>query len=162
MELEGRPIVLLEPHTYMNHSGRSVAAALEHFGFALNEVLVVHDDLDLPLGRLRLKRAGGTGGHNGLKSIVAECGGRDFDRLRVGIGRPEEGSIVDWVLGDFPASEGAALDDVLQDATRVLAAAVAQGTIRAMNSVNAREKPEIETPSSLPADPLGAIDQEDS
>jgi len=143
IRLEGHGVVLLEPFTFMNLSGRSVSAAMSALDIDLDRVLVVHDDLDLPLGTVRLKRGGGTGGHNGLKSVVAECGGPGFDRLRIGVGRPEEGSIVDWVLGDFSKSEGALLDDVLQDATRALSAVLVDGTSVAMVTVNARAKTEI-------------------
>lgn len=136
----GRDVVLLEPHGFMNRSGLAVAAAMERFGVPLGDVLVVHDELDLPLGTVRLKRGGGTGGHNGLKSIVAACGGPDFDRLRVGIGRPVEGTVVDWVLGDFTETEGARLASVLEDATRALTMAVVDGTDVAMNVVNARTR----------------------
>ncbi|MEZ4337256.1 MAG: aminoacyl-tRNA hydrolase [Sandaracinaceae bacterium] len=133
-----REVVLLEPHTFMNLSGRAVRRAMERFEIALEDVLVVHDDLDLPFGTVRLKRGGGAGGHNGLKSIVAECGGPGFDRLRIGIGRPVEGTVVDWVLGDFSESEGAELPGVLDDATRALTMAVADGTDVAMNLINVR------------------------
>ncbi|MBX3275778.1 MAG: aminoacyl-tRNA hydrolase [Sandaracinaceae bacterium] len=134
----GRDVALLMPETYMNRSGASVVRAMEHLGVALDAVLVVHDELDLPLGALRLKRGGGTGGHNGLGSIVAAAGGPGFDRLRVGIGRPPEGAVVDWVLGDFSESEGARLASVLDDATRALTMAVVDGTVAAMNVVNVR------------------------
>ncbi len=133
-----REVVVLTPHTWMNRSGLAVRAAMEHFEIPLEGVLVVHDELDLPFGIVRLKRGGGTGGHNGLKSVVAECGGPEFDRLRIGIGRPVEGTVVDWVLGDFSESEGAALAGVLDDATRALTMAVVDGTDVAMNVVNAR------------------------
>lgn len=135
-----RDVAVLVPHTWMNLSGRSVRAAMAHFEVLLEDVLVVHDELDLPFGDVRLKRGGGTGGHNGLKSVIAECGGPGFDRLRIGIGRPDEGSVVDWVLGDFSESEGAALPAVLQDATRALTMAVVDGTDVAMNVVNARPR----------------------
>ena len=162
LRLEGHDVVLLEPSTFMNGSGRAVVAAMDAQGIELGQVLVVHDDLDLPLGTIRLKRGGGAGGHNGLKSIIAECGGPDFDRLRVGIGRPEVGPIIDWVLGDFRESEGAALDDVLQDATRAVVAVVVDGTPVAMNTVNARKRtPKRENDLLAPADRLGANDRED-
>lgn len=140
VSIEGRDVALLMPMTFMNRSGDSVVAAMDTLGLAPEEVLVVHDELDLSLGTLKLKRGGGTGGHNGLKSIVHACGDPGFDRLRVGIGRPVEGSIVDWVLSDFDESDGAALDDVLEDATRAVRAVVANGTRHAMNAVNARDR----------------------
>jgi len=158
--VEGHEVAVLFPHTFMNRSGLAVAAALDALGLRLDEVLVVHDDLDLPFGVVKLKRGGGTGGHNGLKSIVAECGGGGFDRLRIGIGRPREGSIVDWVLGDFEQSDGATLNDVLDDSARAIALAVAEGVPEAMGTVNARAKPN-EEPSSLPPSEAGAPDREE-
>ena len=139
VSVAGRSVAVLCPWTYMNDSGRSVAAAMQALELAHEQVLVVHDELDLPFGTVRLKLGGGTGGHRGLKSIVRETGGADFGRLRIGVGRPEVGSIVEWVLGDFAQSDGQPLDDVLKDATRALNAAVAGGIRLAMNTVNARE-----------------------
>lgn len=158
--VDGREIAVLLPHTFMNRSGVAVAAALEALDLRLDEVLVVHDDLDLPFGVVKLKRGGGAGGHNGLKSIIARCGDPGFDRLRIGIGRPAEGSIVDWVLGDFEESDGGALNGVLDESTRAIAIAVAEGTSQAMSSVNARAKLKTK-PSSLPPTQVGAPDREE-
>lgn len=94
--LEGQPLTLLLPETYMNRSGESVAAATRDL--RPEEVLVVCDDLDLPVGRLRLRRGGSAGGHNGLKSVIGAIG-PDFQRLRIGIGRPSgDGAVIDYVL----------------------------------------------------------------
>jgi PTH1 family peptidyl-tRNA hydrolase len=134
----GGEVVLLEPLTFMNRSGESVQAAMRFFGVPLSEVLVVHDELDLPFGTLRLKRGGGVAGHNGLRSIVQHCGGPDFLRARIGIGRPPHGSPEGWVLGDFDADQGAALPSVLDDAARAVEAVIAEGISAAMNAVNAR------------------------
>lgn len=99
----GEDAVLLEPLEFMNHSGVATQKAMRFFDVALEQVVVVHDELDLPYGRLRLKKGGGTAGHNGLRSIVQHCGGPDYLRLRFGIGRPEHGNVRGWVLGDFGA-----------------------------------------------------------
>lgn len=134
----GEDAVLLEPLTYMNLSGESVQEAMRFFKVPLERVLVVHDELDLPFGTLRLKRGGGAAGHNGLKSIIQHCGGPDFVRLRIGIGRPERGPVQKWVLSDFSSEEGAALEDVLNDATRAVTAVLADGLPEAMKAVNTR------------------------
>lgn len=84
-------VFLLEPRTYMNCSGEPLAALLDEWGVAVEDVLVIHDDVDLEVGRLKLKRGGGTGGHRGLASIEEETGSREFSRLRFGVGRPPEG-----------------------------------------------------------------------
>ncbi len=110
-------LLLLEPQTYMNLSGQSVAAAVRFYKLALQDVLVVHDELDLPFGRLQLKSAGGTAGHNGLRSIVASLGEDGFARLRVGVGKPEgKERTVGHVLSGFSKEERSALPEVLERA----------------------------------------------
>ncbi len=102
----GRPAFLLQPTTFMNDSGRSVAAALRALKLPLERVLVVHDHIDLPFGKLRLVDGGGSGGHNGLKSITGLIGA-DYARLRVGVDRPssyDPDIVADWVLSRFPES----------------------------------------------------------
>lgn len=140
VRLGGEDVVLLEPLTFMNLSGESVQAAMQFFKVPPDRLLVVHDELDLPFGTVRLKKGGGVAGHNGLKSIVQHCGGPGFARLRVGIGRPERGAVESHVLSDFSSEEGAALEDVLNDATRAVEAVLAEGLSAAMNAVNARDR----------------------
>jgi len=118
-------IHFLMPETYMNHSGESIHGAASFFKINIEEILVVHDELEIPLGTISLKFSGGLGGHNGLRSMKACCGAADFWRLRIGIGRPDsrlpgeggpEGSgrgIVDWVLSDFSGAERELLDPAL-------------------------------------------------
>lgn len=104
LRLEGKRVALLEPMTYMNESGRSVAAALRYFKVAPAELLIVHDEVDLEPGRLQLRPGGGLAGHNGLRSIAEALGTREFLRLRIGVGRPGRGdrrSVADFVLSDF-------------------------------------------------------------
>lgn len=142
----GAPIVVLTPLTFMNASGVAVAAVMEAYGVPLERVLVVHDELDLPFGTLRLKQGGGVAGHRGLRSILERCGGPGFLRLRVGIGRPPPDTsadggppdIVSWVLGDFSAEESAALGDVLQAATHAVEAVVDHGIVAAMHDLHAQ------------------------
>ncbi len=138
--IAGQDVVLLEPLTFMNRSGESVQAAMRFFEVALADVIVVHDELDLPFGTVRLKSGGGIAGHNGLRSIVQPCGGPEFVRLRIGIGRPPQGSPDGWVLGDFDADQSASLDVVLNDAARAVTAVVAEGVSAAMNALNVRKK----------------------
>ncbi len=97
-------VALLKPETYMNESGRSIAAAASFFKVPPEAVLVVHDDVDLEEGRLQARSGGGSAGHNGLRSIAAAMGTQDFQRLRIGVGRPERGDprpVADWVLSAF-------------------------------------------------------------
>lgn len=128
---------LLKPATYMNLSGRSVQKALHFFKLDLSSLIVVHDELDLPFGTLRIKSGGGMAGHNGLQSIGECCGGPDFVRLRIGVGRPKQ-SGADHVLSDFSAQEYPELADVLERATAALTDILGSGTQAAMNKHNQR------------------------
>jgi peptidyl-tRNA hydrolase, PTH1 family len=138
VRLGGVDVGLLEPLTSMNRSGDAVEPARQFCGVPLERLLVVHDEIDLPLGTLRLKRGGGAAGHNGLRSILERCGGAGFARLRVGVGRPPEGSVIDHVLGDFEENEGAALEAVLTEAARAAERVVVDGVEAAMRHVNVR------------------------
>ena len=103
-------LALLKPETFMNESGRSVGAAVRFFKVEPEQVLVVHDDVDLEPGRLQARAGGGLGGHNGLRSLAQHLGSQDFLRLRIGVGRPGRGdprSVADWVLSPFAPEDGA-------------------------------------------------------
>lgn len=124
--IAGREVALLKPQSFMNLSGRAVVKATQAMGLKPAEILVVHDELELPFAELRAKLGGGHGGHNGLRDITA-CIGADFARLRVGIGRPAAGPVDAYVLSGFNKDEGVALDALLARAADVLELAVAQG-----------------------------------
>jgi len=130
--------VLLEPMTFMNLSGDSVQRAMRFFKVPLSRLLVIHDEMDLPFGQLRLKQGGGTAGHNGLKSIVQCCGGNDFLRLRFGIGRPRSSRPESYVLSDFAAVEKAELPDCVDKAAAGVEAVLKSGQTVAMNRFNRR------------------------
>ena len=133
---------LLMPQTFMNDSGRSVRATLDWFGLRADQLLVVVDDMDLPLGRLRLRASGSAGGHNGLRSIIDHLGSGDFARLRIGIGAPagdpldRKSRTVGHVLGPFSASEQPLLDQVLAEVMRGVALIRERGLERAGNQLN--------------------------
>ena len=135
-------LLLLEPETYMNASGEAVSAAARFYKVAPDDLLVIHDELDLSFGRLQLKRGGGTGGHNGLESVVEQLGTADFARLRFGIGKPQgpnaKERVVGHVLHDFSAEEKAALEPLLERATDMARAWVSLGLAEAMNRHNRR------------------------
>ena len=134
---------LLMPQTYMNDSGRSIRAALDWFDLEIDQLIVLVDDMDLPLGRLRLRAQGGAGGHNGLKSTIQHLGTQEFARLRIGIGapgrNPEErrARTVSHVLGQFNRSEEPLLQDVLREVLSGLNHIQRQGLDRAGNAINA-------------------------
>ncbi|MCZ6662424.1 MAG: aminoacyl-tRNA hydrolase [Actinobacteria bacterium] len=114
-------VVYLAPATFMNESGSSVRAALDYYGLGPEVLLVVHDDIDLPFGRLRVQIGGGSGGHNGIRSIERSLGSKDFSRLKIGVGRPP-GSMdpADFVLRDFTKSERPDVDLMVEDAADVV------------------------------------------
>lgn len=149
------PVLLVKPMLYMNRSGEAVAPLLAERGVSVEDLLVAHDELDLPCGRLKLKRGGGTAGHRGLESLVAELGSADFCRLRVGIGRPAAGAdAVTWVLSPFAAAEREPLAEAIGEAAAAAVAWLEVGLEAAMNRVNARPRPA--PPQGGPADGGGA------
>jgi peptidyl-tRNA hydrolase, PTH1 family len=135
-------VLLLEPETFMNVSGESVSAAARFFKVPPEHLLVVHDELDLSFGRLQLKKGGGTGGHNGLESIVEHLGTTDFARLRFGIGKPQgpnaKERVVGHVLHDFSTEEKAALPGLFDRAVDMARAWLTLGLAEAMNRHNRR------------------------
>ena len=119
-QLHGREMLLLKPQTFMNASGRAVGALAQFYKIAPAEILVVHDDLDLPPGVARLKLGGGHGGHNGLKDIIAHLGTGDFWRLRLGIGHPgERAEVVNFVLNDPRKEERDLIEQAVQRALEI-------------------------------------------
>jgi len=138
--IAGEKVLLLKPMTFMNRSGDSVAPTARFFKVPPSRVWVAHDELDLDFGRVQLKQGGGTAGHNGLKSIAASLGSKDFGRLRLGIGRPPAGlDPADYVLSDFTKSEEPEVAAEVEVAAAALTALVAEGIQKAMNQHNRRE-----------------------
>ncbi|MDW8245290.1 MAG: aminoacyl-tRNA hydrolase [Sandaracinaceae bacterium] len=134
--VQGKEVLLLQPHTYMNRSGESIQRAMAQFKISRGELLVIHDEIDLPLGTIRIKVGGGANGHNGLRSIIALCGGADFVRIRLGIGRPPSGSVEAWVLGKFQESELAHLHNMLDLAAQAAESVLLEGPEKAQNRFN--------------------------
>lgn len=137
----GKPLNLQKPLTFMNLSGKAVAPVARKLGLRPEEILVIHDDLDLPVGKIRLKSGGSDGGHNGIKSIIAELGSPAFKRLRIGIGRPLPGQTVDYVLGKFE-DEVIDIQVVIEAAKNAVQTVLTAGISRAMNQFNAWTPPE--------------------
>jgi len=133
----GTRVILARPQTYVNVSGEAVRDLRRHHRLRPQDIIVVVDDLDLPLGRLRLRASGSAGGHNGLKSIIEALGTTEFPRLRVGIGRPAEGvDPADHVLTRFTSDEQAVVDAALDRAAEAIETAIAEGIETAMNRFN--------------------------
>jgi len=135
--LEGKRVWLCKPTCFMNRSGAAVRALLRKAGAGSDGLVVVVDDVDLPLGRVRVRPRGGSGGHNGLKSVIAELGTEDFIRVRVGIGRPPAGGdMVEYVLSDFRPEERKRVDEAVALAAEAVKRIVAEGVESAMNYIN--------------------------
>lgn len=134
----GPRVILAKPSTYMNVSGAPVAALAQFYGIDAETILVVHDELDLPEHALRLKRGGGEGGHNGLRSISSSIGTKDYARLRVGVGRPPgRQDPADFVLSDWPAVARAEVGVTLELAADAVTDVVTRGLLTAQNDWNA-------------------------
>ncbi|MBD2108587.1 aminoacyl-tRNA hydrolase [Nodosilinea sp. FACHB-13] len=132
-------VYLLKPLTYMNRSGQSMRAVLDWLKLDPSQVLVVYDDMDLPVGRLRLRLSGSAGGHNGMKSAIAHLGTQDFPRLRIGIGASQRvggQAVVSHVLGNFSKTERSTLDGVVDTTLRAIEKALTDGVEKAMSLYN--------------------------
>ncbi len=138
VQVAGEDVWLLKPATYMNRSGLAVQALARFYKLAPETILVAHDELDLPVGSVRLKRGGGHGGHNGLKDLIKALGSRDFGRLRIGIDHPgDRNQVVDYVLKAPGKTERAAIDQAIDEATRWLPEIVSGNWAAAMNHLHA-------------------------
>lgn len=138
LRVDGQRCVLLRPMTFMNRSGASVVAAATFYRTPPAQILVVHDEIDFPFGRLAVKMGGGHGGHNGLRDIIQAMGSRDFPRIRLGVGRPTRGEVSDYVLADFGPEDAAELPDLLDRACAAAITTLTQGVSVAMNRHNER------------------------
>jgi peptidyl-tRNA hydrolase, PTH1 family len=135
-QIGSRHVVLAKPQTFMNVSGQAVVPISQWWKVPRERILVIHDDLDLPLGKVRLRPNGSSGGHNGLNSIIADLGTRDFCRLRVGIGRPEQGDPIDYVLGNFTREQELVIKATYDLVARIVLCYLEEGIQKAMNTYN--------------------------
>ena len=135
--LDGVPIILAKPMTYMNNSGTAVAALLKHFQVPLSEICVVYDDVHLAVGTLRIRQKGRDGGQKGMKSIIQHVGTTEFPRLRIGIGEPS-GGLSDHVLTTFSVTEEAEIAETIQRAVSALETFITTDILTAMNRFNRR------------------------
>jgi len=143
-EVAGTKVVLAKPQTFMNLSGEAVSALVRRYHLSSQDILVIYDDLDLPLGKIRIREKGSSGGHNGLKSIISHLGTQDFPRIRVGIG-PAEGSditaasevdAIEHVLSDFTEEEKTVMREVYPRVAAVIECILEEGIAAAMNKYN--------------------------
>lgn len=140
--IAGVQVVLGKPKTYMNLSGKSVHMMMDRFKAKREDIVVIHDDLDLPIGRIRFYANGGPGGHKGVESIIAALGSRDFVRIRVGVGRPPPGmDPVDYVLLDFSPTERLLIEEAIAKVGEAVPFLLKEGLAAAMNKYNQKESP---------------------
>jgi peptidyl-tRNA hydrolase, PTH1 family len=145
--IDSKEVVLIKPMTFMNLSGEAVRKAIHFFHIGMEDLIVVHDDLDLIFGRLRFKRRGGDGGHQGVRSLIAALNGSGFLRLKVGIGRPpEDTDPAEYVLERFPAIQQLDLDRILSQAAESLQVMLLEGVEAAMNRYQKKSIPPFQTP----------------
>ncbi|MDR2665419.1 MAG: aminoacyl-tRNA hydrolase [Oscillospiraceae bacterium] len=136
----GERVLLQKPHTFMNLSGSAVWEAMCFYKIPLGHVVAVSDDIALPVGALRIRGSGSSGGHNGLKDIIAKCGGEAFPRVRIGVGAPPANGadVLDWVLSRFSDADIKILDAVFERAVSAVGTIITSGVERAMNEFNTR------------------------
>jgi PTH1 family peptidyl-tRNA hydrolase len=137
----GNEVVLAKPQTYVNLSGQSVSRLVKRFNISLNDLLVIHDDLDLPLAKIRISYGSSSGGHKGINSIIQELGSRDFVRLRIGVGRPtkpalSEDDIIAYVLSDFTPEQKQTIAQIIPRVNEALLCLLTEGLTPAMNRYN--------------------------
>jgi len=142
-EVAGDKAILARPQTYMNLSGESVSRLVKKFDINLNDLVVIHDDLDLPLGKIRIRHGGSSGGHKGIDSIISLLDSQDFFRLRIGIGRPTSGpaqiseaDIISYVLSDFTPEEKQIIAQVIPQVSEAILCLLTEGLSSAMNKHN--------------------------
>jgi PTH1 family peptidyl-tRNA hydrolase len=144
-EIAGDKVLLARPQTYMNASGESVSRLVKRLKISPSDITVIHDDLDLPLGKIRIRLSGGTAGHKGLNSIITHLHSRDFYRVRVGIGRPylpegstsdKEADVIAYVLSDFTPEEKDIITGVIPEVSQAILCLLTEGLAAAMNKYN--------------------------
>ncbi len=141
--IDSQQVVLAKPRTFMNRSGEAVKRAADFFHLSIEDLIVVHDDLDLPFGRFRFKHRGGDGGHQGVRSIIEMMGGNNFLRLKVGIGRPPQGmDPAEYVLETFDKVMQSHLDQILSRAAEFLNVMLLEGLEKAMNQFQKKDRTE--------------------
>jgi peptidyl-tRNA hydrolase, PTH1 family len=134
---QGEKIILLKPLTYMNLSGESIRAVMDYYQIDRENILVIYDDLDLPVGKIRLRQKGSAGGHNGIKSTIAHLGTQEFNRIRIGIDRPRPGmKVPDYVLGRFSKEEQPAIMEAVKKSGDACTVWLEKPFLQVMNEFN--------------------------
>lgn len=135
--IDGEKVILLKPLTYMNLSGNAVRTYVEYYKIDLNDIIIIYDDMDLPIGKLRIRKNGSSGGHNGIKSIIANLQTEEFKRIRIGIGRPTENiGVIDFVLHNLSKEETTILNDTINLVPKMIETVIKKGFDGMMNIYN--------------------------
>ncbi|MFC1900001.1 aminoacyl-tRNA hydrolase [Chloroflexota bacterium] len=143
--VEGYEVIVARPQTYMNRSGEAVVRLVKRYNIALEDILVIYDDMDLPLGKIRIRIGGSSGGHKGVKSIINELNSEDIPRLRIGIGRPDSinglseaknTDVITYLLSELPPEDKKAINKVLPDVNEAIRCVITEDLTTAMNKYN--------------------------
>lgn len=135
-KIKGEDVILLKPLTYMNNSGFALRACLDFYKASPKDVLVIYDDVDLPVGKIRLRQKGSAGGHNGIKSIIQCIFTQDFDRIRVGVGKDPKIDMIHWVLGKIPKEEETVMEEVYSQCAKAAIYSIHHDFSDTMNRFN--------------------------
>lgn len=136
LKYNGEDVILLKPQTYMNLSGESVRQVMDFYKINQEDILVIYDDMDMPVGKLRLRQTGSAGGHNGVKNIILHTGSQNFNRVRVGIGRHPYMKVVDYVLSKFTSDESSDIEKGIENASEAVIDYLNYGFSHTMNNFN--------------------------
>lgn len=138
-KIDGAEVILAKPMSYMNRSGVPACGIMNYFGISARDMVVIHDDIDLGFGRIKIKEKGGHGGHKGIKSLTDTLGSSEFSRLRIGMGRPDAGKdVADYVLGRFSHEESKILPEIIRIAADAVVTILCKGTKEGMNRFNGK------------------------
>jgi len=139
--LDQKKLILLKPHTYMNRSGTAVKEAVDYFNISIGDVIVVQDEIDLPVGSLLIKSGGGSAGHKGIESIMTSLGDKGFVRLRIGVGKPDnKPEVTNYVLSKLRSHEREEILEIIQSAVEAIIEVIHDGVQSAMNKFNKRSR----------------------
>lgn len=135
-QLDETPVILVKPLTYMNLSGQAVAPLAREYGIKPDRILVIADELDIPIGKLKMKPKGGPGGHNGHRSLIASLGTQEYPRIRIGIGKVGKSDTIDHVLGSFNPEEKVVISELIERTCQICGVLLSQGLDRALSFAN--------------------------
>ncbi len=153
--IAGQKVLLVKPQTYMNLSGESLREVVQYYDIEPEELMVVYDDVDIPMGSIRLRKKGSAGSHNGMKSIIYQLQFDDFPRLRMGIGTEKKGDMIDFVLTGFSKDEAAKIREAVGTAVSALECWIERGVDIAMNEYNPKKPKKPKKPKEAEAEPAG-------